>query len=308
MELNQLLYFRLLAYGNTMQQVAEQLNISQSALSMSLKRLEQEFDTSFFDRSGRTLKLNEKGKLLLNSAEKILNEVDRLNAVFRTSPEKVQATVTVYADAVDFATDAARVFEELHPEFRVEVIRRNRCLTELVPMPLHGDFVISLEPYLNNTEESRLLLSEPMLLLLPEKELETTLATVSITDLDGCTLVTSREGSALRRLVDSFFFTAQVSPGKMLEVTDPEVLVTFMWDGLGVTFIPSSCCNYRHLQNYARPVREQFCCRNVYMGYLRKEHTPAAVCFRDFLLEFARKTAELDCYPNVEDFGTSDLP
>lgn len=62
-------------YG-TLSKAAEELHITQPALSRSMKKLEDEFGVSLFDRSKSKIILNETGKVAAQYAEKVL-EADR---------------------------------------------------------------------------------------------------------------------------------------------------------------------------------------------------------------------------------------
>lgn len=62
-------------YG-TLSKAAEELHITQPALSRSMKKLENEFGVSLFDRSKSKIILNETGKVAAQYAEKVL-EADR---------------------------------------------------------------------------------------------------------------------------------------------------------------------------------------------------------------------------------------
>lgn len=306
MELMQLRYFCCLAHGYTMQQTAEMLHISQSAVSMSLKKLEEELNTQLFDRQGRTLRLNDQGRFLLSRAEKILYEVELLKESFQGGDHSLVRPIVVYSDAIDFANEAVNLYTALSPDHQVRLIRSDHCSAQAGEIVMNANFVLSLNPFLRNVEESRLLISEPMYLLVPPEQEEST--PVSITTLEGCTLITAKEGSALRSLFDDFLNAAQVTPGRRLEVTDPEVLATTVFAGQGISFIPQCCVpetrttNKIPFPNAVRRIREQFCCRNVYMAYLKNGVSPAADRFRDFLLEFTRWVDQEHRFPSLEEF------
>lgn len=55
---------------------AERLGLTQSAVSVSVKKLEEKHDVLLFDRSGRRLILTDAGQVLLNEAERILRDVE----------------------------------------------------------------------------------------------------------------------------------------------------------------------------------------------------------------------------------------
>ncbi|WP_308698629.1 LysR family transcriptional regulator [uncultured Thomasclavelia sp.] len=78
MELRQLRYIIKIAECGTMLKAADELFISQSGLTRSLKSLEKELGMEIFDRINNRLVLNEYGKIIVDDGKKILNDVDKL--------------------------------------------------------------------------------------------------------------------------------------------------------------------------------------------------------------------------------------
>lgn len=76
MELNQLLYFQYVAKYENIGKAAEELHVTQPAISMSIKKLEEELNVSLFDRDKRNLRLNNCGRLFLKYVNNSLKELD----------------------------------------------------------------------------------------------------------------------------------------------------------------------------------------------------------------------------------------
>ncbi|WP_147124486.1 LysR family transcriptional regulator [Shimia ponticola] len=74
-------YFREVAREGHLGRAAEKLNVSQSALSMQIKQLEERLGHAFFDRVGRSLVLTEAGRIALDHAERIFGAGEELLAV-----------------------------------------------------------------------------------------------------------------------------------------------------------------------------------------------------------------------------------
>lgn len=62
MDFNSLQYFKVVAKYENMSRAAEELHITQPALSKSISLLEQSLGVDLFDRQGRAIKLNRYGK------------------------------------------------------------------------------------------------------------------------------------------------------------------------------------------------------------------------------------------------------
>ena len=69
----QLRTFATIADTGSYTQAAEKLYRSQPALSVQIKRLEEQLGAQLFDRSGRTSTLTEAGRVLLTYATRILD-------------------------------------------------------------------------------------------------------------------------------------------------------------------------------------------------------------------------------------------
>ena len=80
MELNQLQQLIAIADDSVLSHAAEKLHISQSALTRSIQRLEDELGLPLFERTKNSMKLNEAGKLVVRHARHVLKDADTLLA------------------------------------------------------------------------------------------------------------------------------------------------------------------------------------------------------------------------------------
>jgi LysR family transcriptional activator of nhaA len=80
---NHLRYFRAVAHTGNLTRTAEHLNLSQSALSVQIKRLEEQLGHQLFERRGRALHLTEAGRLTLDHADAIFATGDELLSTLR---------------------------------------------------------------------------------------------------------------------------------------------------------------------------------------------------------------------------------
>jgi LysR family transcriptional activator of nhaA len=86
-------YFWAVAHEGNLTRTAERMNLSQSALSVQIKRLEERLGHALFDRRGRQLHLTEAGRIALDHADSIfstgqelvatLNETGRIRRALR---------------------------------------------------------------------------------------------------------------------------------------------------------------------------------------------------------------------------------
>jgi len=96
-QIAQLKYFLALASTKNYSTAAEQCNVSQPALSMAIRKMEEELDLVLIDRKSNPISLTEKGELIASQAIKIMEEMsimgklaselhmDKLNGSLRLS-------------------------------------------------------------------------------------------------------------------------------------------------------------------------------------------------------------------------------
>lgn len=97
--LRQLEIFLAAAHYENISLAAKELAMSQSAASEALKTLEYQFTIQLFDRVGKSLQLNELGRLLRPRAEAVLAQARELEASFQRHQDignlKVGATLSI---------------------------------------------------------------------------------------------------------------------------------------------------------------------------------------------------------------------
>lgn len=85
MTLKELHFFYSLCDNPQVTQVAQQLNISQSAISLAIKSLEEKLGESLFDRLGKKLILNERGRYFKEQTYKHYIAIKDAQTIFQTN-------------------------------------------------------------------------------------------------------------------------------------------------------------------------------------------------------------------------------
>lgn len=78
MEIRQLKYFITIAEAKNYSRAAESLFVTQPTLTLSMQKLEREFDTKLFDQSGNGLQLTDAGLFLYENGLEIVESFDSL--------------------------------------------------------------------------------------------------------------------------------------------------------------------------------------------------------------------------------------
>jgi LysR family transcriptional activator of nhaA len=83
---NHLRYFWAVAHEGSLTRAAERMNLSQSALSVQIQKLEHQMGHPLFERTGKKLLLTEAGQIALDYADTVIKAGDELVSTLRGRP------------------------------------------------------------------------------------------------------------------------------------------------------------------------------------------------------------------------------
>ena len=87
MLLSQLNYFRVAARQEHISRAAEELHIAQPALSVTIRKIEEELGVPLFERNGRHIELNENGKALFMYVDYIFEQLTEMEIALTKTRE-----------------------------------------------------------------------------------------------------------------------------------------------------------------------------------------------------------------------------
>lgn len=150
MELRTLRYFLAAAREENLTRAASVLHISQPALSYQIAELEQELGKPLFHRQGKTIALNDDGRLFLSRAQEILALADRTVAEMQEDESTVSGDIRIGAAESRGMHDIAEVIASVrkkHPDIRWHLYNGN--LDDVYNRLNQGmlDFAVMIEPF-----------------------------------------------------------------------------------------------------------------------------------------------------------------
>lgn len=125
MDLRDLEVFRVVAREKSFSQAAKMLYRTQPAISLTVRRLEDELGETLFSRSAKVPSLTDAGTLLLEYAERLLNLSDEVRPALAELRQLQRGRVRVGANetgALYLLPIIAR-YRQFHPQIKVEVVR-----------------------------------------------------------------------------------------------------------------------------------------------------------------------------------------
>ena len=136
MELYQLEYFSVLCKYRSYTKASEQLRVTQPAVSIAVKKLEDEFGGELIDRKSKTFTLTPMGEALKKRAETINNEVTYLHKELTAIAEKQQGVIRV--------AFPSEICPELFSAFLLSFVAKNPDIPVVVSKKAHESIVSDL--------------------------------------------------------------------------------------------------------------------------------------------------------------------
>jgi LysR family hydrogen peroxide-inducible transcriptional activator len=231
-QLRQLAYLATVARSVNWTDAADQLGISQPALSQSMHELERRFGVQLFEAVGRRRVLTAEGRQAVAYSREILNTTEDLRTDLRATGSAMHGRLRVgMIDAASLYVlpEAIRTFRTNHPEVDLEL-----TVAPSTPLldglrALEHDIVFITGPVVGPQLESQPIVEEPLFLYGPP-------------DGDPATgdWVMYPATSRTRRSIERFFADEGWSPHIILESANPAVLAQMVGLGFGWSILPEA--------------------------------------------------------------------
>jgi LysR family hydrogen peroxide-inducible transcriptional activator len=237
--LKQFRYFEALAQSGHFGRAAEACSISQPALSLQIKDLEETLGTPLFERGARQVRLTPFGEAFAERVRAILGSVDDLEDLARSARQEPLARLRLGVIPTVAPYFLPRILGDLsrkHPGLDVHL--RETITPKLVQELNAGrlDAAIVALPVSEPSFEEAPLLQEDFVLVRPLAD-----ADKPAPDADALRtmrLLLLEEGHCFRDQALSFCQTNSALPREMLEGSTLATLVQMVGAGIGVTLIP----------------------------------------------------------------------
>jgi len=238
MEIRQLKAFLAIAEAKTFTAGARRVNITQAAISMQIRQLEESVGLPLFTRTPRRVILTEAGELLLQRARKILREHDAALAEIAEIAGAEHGRLRIGSASAMFATaQLPWILERLKTAFpNAEITVSSGTSQTLVDKIQHGDIDISFVslPVETTNILTDLLFSDEIVAIASPNHPLAKEKYISAAALAGEQLILGEKGGNTRRMIDDFFAAANVKPNVMMELSRQEAINRMVENQMGV--------------------------------------------------------------------------
>ncbi|AEI49755.1 LysR family transcriptional regulator [Runella slithyformis] len=231
--LHQLNIFQTVVRLKSITKAAEVLHMTQPAVSIQLKNLQDQFDIPLTEVIGRQLYITDFGLELATITEKILVDVDTIQHKMRAYKGILSGTLRMAGVSTGkyimpyFLSDFMEEYQAI--DLILDVTNRGKVIESLAKNEI--DFaVVSVLPAQLEVEEEKLMPNKLLFIGLPgrpwQPENDEGFASIP--------LIHREEGSGTRMIIDAYFQELKVAPKVRLTLTSSETVKQAVIAGLGV--------------------------------------------------------------------------
>lgn len=238
MEIRQLKAFLAIAEAKTFTAGARRVNVTQAAISMQIRQLEDEVGLQLFTRTPRRVILTEAGEYLLDRARKILREHDTALEEIAELGGVEHGRLRIGSASAEFATQQLpHILQGLREKFPNSELSVSAGTSQvLVDKIMHGEIDIAFVslPVENSSITTDLLFSDEIVAIAHPSHPRSNDKYISAAALAGEKLILGERGGNTRRMIDDFFNAANVRPHVVMELSRQEAINQMVENNLGV--------------------------------------------------------------------------
>ena len=290
--------FYTVAKCGSLTKAAEELFISQPAVSQSVKQLENQLGVSLFNRTHKGMELSEQGgKLIFAEVEKALALLQE--AENRISQMKAQATGTIRVGASDtifeyFLADKIVEYHERFPSVKIELmadftpdtiekLKANRCDVAFVNLPIEVDDDLELD-------ENCMRLND--VFIAGEKYKELSEGVVPLERLKKYPIIMMDKNTVARRSLDTFLKSVGVDLQPSIEVGGWELMKRLVHRGMGIGVVPREYATRRIEQGEVFEIQTDPVLPVRSVGMLLQRDKPVSYALHSFI-DYFRKDLKM---------------
>lgn len=237
--LHQLQIFLKITQTKSITQAAEELHLTQPAVSIQLRNFQQQFDIPLTEIVGRKIYITDFGKEIALAAEEILNQVQAIN--MKTMEFKGQLVGRLKLSIVSTGKYVMPYFlsgfMKEHPgvQLQMDVTNKTRVIESLQHNEVDFSLVSILPPSLN---VDKLELMQNKLFLVGSAASRFQKKSYDKSIFEELPLIYREEGSGTRMTMERFIERNRITAVKKIELTSNEAVKQAVIAGLGYSVMP----------------------------------------------------------------------
>ena len=235
--LRQLQVFSAVARHLNHSRAAEELHLSQPAVSMQIKQLEQSIGLPLFEQVGKQIHLTEAGQEMVRYSRNIAQQLEEMDAVFdeMKGMERGQLNISLVSTANYFMPKLLAKFIQLHPNIHVSLFVANRDAVIKQLVENVADIAITGQPPEGADMVSQPFIQNPLVVIAAPSHPLSSQNNIQPQQLAGETFLLRERGSGTREVMERFFATNHLEMPYSMEMHTNEAIKQSVQAGMGLS-------------------------------------------------------------------------
>jgi LysR family hca operon transcriptional activator len=279
MELRHLRYFVAVAEAGSLTVAAQRmLHTSQPSLSRQIRDLEDEVGTELLTRRARGIELTPAGRALLDHARSLLSQVETAREAARRAARPAKPCFTMgflTGHELTWMPEALRILRDELPNIDVMIS------SQYSPLLAEGLSKGTIDAAFLRREQGvpdlafRVVVKEPLLVILPRDHRLAGLKAISPRDLAGETFVTvSNTAPVLRVVIDNYLKRSGLKITPAHEADHLAMGMSLIASTRGVGLLPAYAQNFLPSSVTSRPLKGDAPTIDLVLGYRKSNQSP----------------------------------
>ncbi|MCG7334824.1 LysR family transcriptional regulator [Sporosarcina sp. ACRSM] len=233
--------FAMVVEKGSFSRAAEELHMTQPAVSQYIKVLEQTYGEQLLDRNNKYVRLNKAGEIVYVHAKEILGLYTKMQRLLDDLANRATGQLSIGASYTFGEYVLPHFIARLHEQFPLIkpsiVIGNSKEIAELVEG--HQLDVGIIEGELQNAHLSIEAFAEDLMYVVASARHRLVQQTdeVELSDLEQETWIIRELGSGTRAATESIFQTLSIAPADIMEFGSTQLIKESVESGLGLTFL-----------------------------------------------------------------------
>jgi len=240
MTLHQLRIFMAVARHHSYSRAAEELHLTQPAVSAQVRELERTLDATFFERVGRSIVLTEAGKELLAYAKQVCTLMDEARTAMQELDGLKRGRVALAAVSTAGAyvlPSLLGAFRQRYPGISISLEVTNRAIVRDRLLHNEVDLVVMGRPPEGVPHVGAPFLSDELVVIASPTHPLAKVKRIPVSRLAHEVLISREVGSGTRLNADEFFQRQGVNVSVGLELGDNSAVKEAVAAGLGIALL-----------------------------------------------------------------------
>lgn len=236
----QLKAFHAVAVHGNFTRAAEQLCLSQPAVSDQVRKLEERFGVLLFNRNKRSVQLTELGERLLAITQRLFAAEREAEELLTSSRALQSGSLTLAVDAPMHLLPYIARFCERYPGIRVSLVTGNTDESLRRLFDYQADFAVLGRPVDDDRLIAHVLSSGPLVAFVADAHPWAGRDSIHLADLHQTPLVLREQGSMTRQMLEDEMQRLDLETRTAIEVEGREAVFEMVVAGLGVGIVSAA--------------------------------------------------------------------